>query len=151
MKAILPSTVCLALLACSFLQAADDPRLSRLEAADNARIAATKAADTTALGELLSEDLHYGHSSGNFDTKASFIDFLASGKAKYTAYENELRTFTFPAPGIAIMSGRAHVKVETPTGGGMDSMVAYLAVWREENGKWRFLAWQAGRIPPKVP
>ena len=96
------------------------------------------------------DDLHYGHSSGTVDTKASFIDSLVSGRARYTTYDHEERKFTFPAPGIALMSGRCHVKVVTATGG-MDSQVGYLAVWREENGKWRFLAWQSCRIPPKNP
>ena len=34
--------------------------------------------------------------------------------------------------------------VETAKGG-LDSPIGYLAVWRQENGQWRFLAWQACR------
>lgn len=125
--------------------AADEAQLRALEAADDARIAAVKAADSSRLRDILSDDLHYGHSSGPVDSKASFIESLASGRVRYTAYENSERKFTFPSTGIALMSGRAHVKVETATGG-MDSDVGYLAVWRQENGEWRFLAWQACRI-----
>lgn len=139
-----PAVVALVISLSSTL-GADEAQLRALEAVDDARIAAVKAADAARLGEILSDALHYGHSSGPVDTKASFIESLASGRVRYTAYENSERKFTFPAPGIALMSGRAHVKVETAKGG-MDSEVGYLAVWREENGKWRFLAWQACRI-----
>jgi len=31
----------------------------------------------------------------------------------------------------------------------MDSVLSYLAVWREENGQWRFLAWQSCKLPVK--
>lgn len=134
----------------SSLTFAGDSRLANLQAADDARVAAVKAADPAKLGEILSEDLHYGHSSGPVDSKDSFIESLVSGRAKYVDYHHEERNFTFPAPGMALMSGRARVKVVTATGG-MDSLVGYLAVWREENGKWRFLAWQSCRIPSKNP
>ena len=26
-----------------------------------------------------------------------------------------------------------------------------LAVWREEKGQWRFLAWQSNKVPPPAP
>lgn len=135
----------IAFIGLSTLHADEAPRLAALEAADDARIAAVKAADGARLGAILSDDLHYGHSSGPVDTKASFIESLVSGRVKYAVYRNEKREFTFPSPGIALMSGRAHVKVVTATGG-MDSPIGYLAVWRQENGTWRFLAWQACRI-----
>ncbi|MCC6355505.1 MAG: nuclear transport factor 2 family protein [Verrucomicrobiae bacterium] len=142
----LPAVIALVLSLSSAL-AADEAQFRALEAADDDRIAAVKTADATRLREILSDALHYGHSSGPVDTKASFIESLTSGRVKYTAYDNVERKFTFPSPGIALMSGRAQVKVETAKGG-MDSEVGYLAVWRQENGKWRFLAWQACRIAP---
>jgi hypothetical protein len=44
------------------------------------------------------------------------------------------------------MTGRAHIKAEA-AGALMDSVLSFLAVWREEQGQWRFLAWQSCRIP----
>lgn len=149
-KTLILAALGAAILCSNLVHAADDARVAALQAADDARIAAIKAADAAKLSEILSGDLHYGHSSGPVDTKASFIDSLVSGRARYVAYENEERNFTFPAPNIALMSGRAHVQVATAKGG-MDSMIGYLAVWREEEGKWRFLAWQSCRIAPKTP
>ena len=79
------------------------------------------------------------------DSKGAFIDLISSGKTKYLAYEYVDRKFTFPAPGIALMTGKARVKAETATGQ-MDSTLSFLAVWREEGGKWKFLAWQSARL-----
>ncbi|MBL9154722.1 MAG: nuclear transport factor 2 family protein [Verrucomicrobiales bacterium] len=121
-----------------------------LAAADDARIAAILKADTAALTGMLSDDLHYAHSSGAVDSKAVFLSNLQSGGIRYTGYQPQERKFTFPAPGIALMTGRAHIQAETAKGK-MDSILSYLAVWREENGQWRFLAWQSCRLPTETP
>ena len=83
------------------------------------------------------------------DTKQSFIESLTTGRTKYLALDYEERAFTFPAPGIALMTGRAHVKVANATGE-VDMQLSFLSVWREENGKWRFLAWQSCKLPAPV-
>lgn len=128
--------------------AADDTALNaRLTAADDARIAAMRSPDREKLAAVFADDLHYAHSNGVVDTKTSFIDTLTSGKTKYVGYDHVERTFTHPAPGIALMSGRARIQAETAKGK-MDSILSYLAVWREENGQWRFLAWQSCKLPP---
>lgn len=116
-------------------------------AADDARVAAMQAAYAAKLNEILADDLRYSHSNGVVDTKASLIQLLTSGAAKYVAFDYEERNFTFPAPDVALMSGRARVVVETAKGG-MDAVLAFLAVWRKgEDGQWRFLAWQSCRLP----
>jgi ketosteroid isomerase-like protein len=126
--------------------AEDHPSLAAVKAADKARVAAMQSGARAQLDGIFSDELRYAHSNGVVDTKASFIDILSAGKTKYVGYDYEEQSFTFPAPGIALMSGRAHVKAET-AGGTMDSVLSFLAVWREENGKWRFLAWQSCKLP----
>lgn len=121
-----------------------------LAAADDARIAAILQADTAALAGLLSDELHYAHSNGAVDSKAVFLANLRSGGIRYTGYQPQERAFTFPAPGIALMTGRAHIRAETAKGQ-MDGILGYLAVWREEKGQWRFLAWQSCRLPAETP
>ena len=120
-----------------------------LEAADTARVAAMRAGDRAALSHAFSDDLRYAHSNGIVDSKASFIDVLATSKTKYLGYDYEERNFSFPAPGIALMTGRARIKVESNSGQ-MDNVISFLAIWREEQGQWRFLAWQSCRLPPAV-
>lgn len=117
-----------------------------VRAADDARIAAMRQPDKSALGAAFSDELRYSHSNGVVDTKASFIDVLVSGKTKYLGYDHVEREFTFPAPGIALMSGKARIQAESAKGK-MDSVLAYLAVWKEEGGQWKFLAWQSCRLP----
>ena len=130
---------------------ADDARTPAVTATDDARVAATKSADREKLTAIFSDDLRYAHSSGTVDTKQSYIESLTSGRTKYLTLEYEERTFTFPAPGIALMTGRAHVKVANATGE-VDMLLSFLSVWREENGKWRFLAWQSCKLPvPSAP
>lgn len=118
-----------------------------MKAADKVRVAAMQSGDRTQLDGIFSDELRYAHSNGVVDTKASFIDILSAGKTEYVGYDYEEQSFTFPAPGIALMSGRAHVKAESD-GKTMDAVLSFLAVWREENGKWRFLAWQSCKLPP---
>lgn len=117
-----------------------------VRSADDARIAAMRQPDKSALEAAFSDDLRYSHSNGIVDTKASFIDVLVSGKTKYLGYDHVEREFTFPAPGIALMSGKARIQAESAKGK-MDSVLAYLAVWKEEGGQWKFLAWQSCRLP----
>lgn len=132
------------------LRAADAPLLTALRTADDKRVAATIAADEARLSEILSDDLHYAHSSGAVDSKASFTEALVSGRTKYVSVEYEERDFTFPAPGIALMTGRAHLKVRTASGD-VDMIAGFLGVWREEKGHWRFLAWQSCKLPTPAP
>jgi len=126
--------------------AAEDADVTALTAVDDARVAAMLSADGEALETLLSDELHYAHSNGTVDTKKFFIEVLRSGKTRYLGYEHLERHFTFPAPGLALMTGRARVQAETPDTA-VDAVLSYLAVWREEGGRWRFLAWQSCRVP----
>ena len=125
---------------------AEDTRTAALTTADTERVAAMKSADREKLAAILSDDLRYAHSSGTVDTKPSFIESLTAGRTKYLTLDYEERAFTFPAPGIALMTGRAHLRVANATGE-TDMLLGFLGVWREENGKWRFLAWQSCKLP----
>src|SRR5436190_11375648 len=109
MKTSSAIALCLVIFTGIVLQAADDPNLAAVTAADEARVAAMREGDREKLTAIFSDDLRYAHSSGVVDTKASFTDVLATGKTKYVGYDYVERQFTFPAPGIALMTGRAHV------------------------------------------
>jgi ketosteroid isomerase-like protein len=131
--------------------AADDPQLAAVKAADTARVAAMKSPDRERLNAIFSNELRYSHSTGAVDTKASFIELLLAGKTRYVGYDYDEQNFTFPAPGIALMTGRLHLTGINPAGP-MDIWLNFLAVWREESGHWRFLSWQSCKVaPPTVP
>jgi hypothetical protein len=125
---------------------ADEALTAALVAADDARIAAMRNPIEATLAAVFSDELRYTHSNGLVDTKATFLDVLVSGKTKYLGYDHVERSFSFPAPGIALMNGRARVRAETAKGQ-MDAVLSYLAVWRKEGNAWKFLAWQSCRLP----
>lgn len=152
MKNRILTVLCASALSC--VHAQDDSRTTALTTAlttaDNARVGAMLRPDSAALGAALSDELRYAHSNGIVDTKDSLIDTLLKGRTKYLSYDYEERKFSFPAPEIALMSGRAHIKAATASGE-MDSVLSYLSVWRLEKGQWRFLAWQSCRLPAAKP
>jgi hypothetical protein len=133
------------------LQAADDSPAATLGAADDERVSAIVAADPARLTAIFSDELRYAHSTGAVDDKASYMDSLVSGRTKYVVYDYEERKFTFPVPGIALMAGRVHIQSTNAAGAVSDAVLSVLAVWREEQGKWRFLAWQSCRLPLPTP
>jgi hypothetical protein len=143
----------LLLLPLSTVRAADaaktsDAKLAAVQAADDARVAAMKLGHREKLDGIFSDDLHYAHSTGEVDTKGSLIDKLTSGKTKYQSIDYEKRDFTFPAPSIALMTGRVHIRASTGENT-TDNVLSFLAAWRLEKGHWRFLAWQSCKLPPK--
>lgn len=151
MKRIFSILTVLALTSFCSANAADKPAkvpLAALEAADDARIAATKAGNEEKLRAIFSDDLHYAHSTGDVDSKTSLISKVTSGKTKYVVMEYEKREFTLPAPEIALMTGRIHMRAvsgENTT----DTLFSFLGAWRLENGEWHFLAWQSCKLPTK--
>ena len=121
-------------------------------AADDERCAATQAGDRTRLAASYSDDLHYAHSNGKIDTKASQIEGVINGPNIYEKFEYKDRTFVPAGPGVVLMKGRVLVHMKSKaTGQKLVNDLNYLAVWREENGKWRFLAWQSCRNVPPAP
>ena len=131
-------------LTCS---AADNPEIARVTSADDARVAAMLAPTREKLEAVLSAELRYAHSNGQVDSKDALIASLTDGSATYSKYAYQDRTFTFPAPGIALMAGRFDVKAVVK-GNPAESTISFLAVWRLEKGEWKFLAWQSCKIPP---
>ena len=107
--------------------AEDSPVLVAVKAADKARVAAMQSGDRAKLDTVFSDELRYAHSNGIVDSKKSFIEILSAGKTKYVGYDYEEQNFTFPAPGIALMTGRAHIKAESE-GKAMDAVLSFLAV-----------------------
>jgi len=128
---------------------ADEKLIAAVRAADDERIAATKAADRARLSAIYSDELHYAHSSGKVDTKASQIQGIVGGSNKYEAFDHKNRTFVPAGPGVVLMKGRVLMQMANKnTGAKTTNDLNYLAVWREEGGKWRFLAWQSCKNPP---
>ena len=134
-------------LAVGSLSAAEDQLIAAVRAADDERLAATQAADPALLAAIFSDELRYGHSSGKVDTKASYVRALASHSTVYESFKYLERNFKPAGPGIVLMSGRVVIHASN-AGQKVVNDLNYLAVWREEGGVWRFLAWQSCKNPP---
>lgn len=151
----LPLLLALAALLAPALRAADSTAAA-LRAADDERVAAILAAGAASadaparLTAIFSDELRYAHSSGTVDTKASYINTLVHRLTVYEAFEYQEREFKLVAPGVAVMTGRAHVKSHSADNAN-DMILSFLAVWREESGQWRFRAWQSCRLIPPTP
>lgn len=147
MKILLRLLPLLALLVTA-VRAADAKMLAALRAADDERVAATLAGDRARLAASYSDELHYAHSNGQVDNKASQIEGVATSAASYDRFEYKDRTFVPIGPGIVLMKGRVIVHMTNKQSGQkIANDLNYLAVWREEKGRWRFLAWQSCKNP----
>ena len=147
---LLTVLLCAPGLTMATLRAADSSLLPTLRAADDERIAAMAAADARRLDDILSDALRYAHSTGAVDTKASFIETLTTGKSKYLQVEYETRDFTPLGSDVALMTGRATFHI-VARGQPLTLHLSFLAVWRNEHGRWRFVAWQSCPLPAAPP
>jgi hypothetical protein len=138
--------LCLSVASATALRADDTAIIAAVRAADDARVTATITADPAGLAALYSDQLHYAHSNGLIDTKRSFVESLTSGRTDYQQVDYVQRDFIPLGPGSVLMKGRALVRVGIPDGSMLIDL-NFLAVWREEGGRWRFLAWQSSRNP----
>jgi hypothetical protein len=134
----------------SLLRGADDKLIAAVRAADDERVSATKAADKSRLEAIYSKDLHYAHSNGKIDNQAAYIESLLKRTTVYEKFDYVVREFRQVGPGVVTMHGRALVESSSAAGKQQNDL-NYLAVWKEENGKWRFFAWQSCKNPPGTP
>lgn len=137
------------LLVCLFClggaRAAEADDFAAVKAADQARITATIAGDTLKLAELLSDDLRYAHADGRVQTKAQFISAVASNKVQYLSFTPEDVALQPVAPGVVAMQGGARLAARA-NGQRHEFTLRFLAVWRQENERWRLVAYQSAQL-----
>ena len=122
--------------------------ITAVRLADDERIAATLAGDINALKAIYSDEMYYAHSSGKLDSKTSQLEGIATGLYKYTKFDYKERAFTPIAPTVVLMKGAALLALTRLSGEKILLDINYLGVWRLEDGKWKFMAWQAARNVP---
>jgi hypothetical protein len=133
------------------LAPAETQLISAVRAADDERVGAILAADRARLDAILSDQLRYTHSNGSVDTKQTFIEALVTRGTVYETCDYLLRDFHPASADIVLMTGRMNLKARS-TAGSFASEVSLLGVWRLEDGRWRFLAWQSAKLtPPPAP
>ena len=123
----------------------DDIQL--ISALEKRRYRAMVLADVTTLTELLADEVVYTHSNAERDTKASYIEKIATGRLSYTEITRPEEHIVV-AGATAVVAGRMVADVFV---GGVQRHLdnRCLAVWVCADGRWHLLAFQ-GTIIPKA-
>jgi ketosteroid isomerase-like protein len=139
----------LALGASSLLRSGSAVAQAGDEAAVNQAVEALRKAmvdaDKAGLEALVADQLSYGHSSGTIESKAVFVEVVASKKTIY-------KSITLSDASTAVAGNNAIVRhvfsAETEAGGRPGTAkVGVLQVWQKQDGRWKLLARQAFRLP----
>ena len=124
---------------------AEGPDAAAVAEAVSALTKAMLMPDKAKLEALTADQLSYGHSSGNVEDKATFVDVVASKKTVYKSIELSKQT-------IAVAGNDAIVRhaweSESGTGDGKwnVSKIGVLQVWQKQASGWRLLARQAFKV-----
>jgi ketosteroid isomerase-like protein len=131
-------------LICAVQTVAAEPAVISAVKADKARLAAMMAGDGEALARLMSDQLRFVHSDGRVESKADYVKNMMAGDTEYAdAKTSELETTQVSADVVVVIGVQEMRKRLGPTWS--DIKLRYLAVWRNESGVWRMVAWQSAR------
>jgi ketosteroid isomerase-like protein len=101
--------------------------------------AAVLALDFDRLDEIYAEDFLFTHSTGDVDTKATWIEALRSGRSSYTARSVDQITVENHGS-VAITSGRIHAKSVSNDPRWHEYSIWYVRVYELQDGQWRLLS-----------
>ncbi|MEY2804188.1 MAG: hypothetical protein RL657_1524 [Pseudomonadota bacterium] len=119
--------------------------LNHIAERDRARIAALLAKDTTALNDLLDDELVYVHSTGVADTKTSYLEGLVTGVWDYHKLEIRNPHFVIHNATVLVFCRMA---IDITVRGQFRSFESNaLLVWVERPNGWKLAAVQSSSIP----
>ena len=103
--------------------------------------------DIALLDKVLADDLTYTHSTGNTDTKASYIDKLKTGKMRYftAEYVSEPRVQILSSD-TALTFGQIKVATLGPNHLPAPATLAFLHVFVKRHGQWQLVAHQSAKV-----
>jgi hypothetical protein len=115
---------------------------------EDQRYAAMQQKDVVKLDALLHEELTYVHSSGDIDTKSSYLNGLKNGVWTYDAITRSDQTLRV-TDSVALVFNRLEVDlVARGQPKKLDNLA--LAVWVFENSQWQLVAVQSGIRRPSM-
>jgi hypothetical protein len=108
--------------------------LLEIQRLEDQRLALMIAGDVAGLEKILADELLYGHSSGQIDTKRAFLQMIDDQTLKYISIESKLDHVVAASAQIMIASG--FLKTSAEIGETRKTVSGrYLAIWRSaENG-----------------
>jgi hypothetical protein len=104
------------------------------------------ALDYAALGDFLSDDLSYAHSTGVVESKMAYLDGLRGGLYEYGSITRASGN-TMLFLGVAFTTGAIDMCVGTKGAAKSVIRLQHVLIWREEAAVWHLLLRQATRIP----
>jgi hypothetical protein len=117
---------------------------SRVIEADDRRIQALLSGDARTLAEIAHPNLIYVHHTGRRDTYQSYIDALASGRAKFFSIVRQLEAIV-PVPCGCVVHGIVDVKAEV-AGVPKAATYQFSAFWLQENDSLRLMLWASTQL-----
>lgn len=147
LKYLLPLACLLASLISHTLLAADSETDTVGKKVAALRLAMIDA-DATALKALSSPLLSYGHSGGNIENQAEFIEKIVSGKSDFVTMDLSEQTISISGDTALVR----HILNADIKDGGVSNTIklGVLLVWQKQQGEWKLLARQAFKFPPPV-
>jgi ketosteroid isomerase-like protein len=112
---------------------------------DRKRMTAMAEKDIKTLGDVISDDLIYTHSSARLDTKASLIGNMENGSTVYTSVvPSDVKAQDLGD--TVVLTGVCRISVNS--GGKANSFgVRFTDVYANKGGKWQMVTWQSTRLP----
>ena len=123
---------------------ADTPDAEAIkQALENLR-QAMLAGDKAKLEALTADQLSYGHSAGKLETKAEFIEVIASKKTVYKMLE--FTDVTVAVVGTSAILRHNWTGLSVSDGKESPSKIGVLQAWTKVDGAWKLLGRQAFRV-----
>jgi ketosteroid isomerase-like protein len=102
--------------------------------------------ERAALESIAADQLSYGHSGGLVETKAQFVEKIASGQSDFVTIELKNQTIAISG-NTAIVRHELHATTNDNNKPG-EVHLKIMLVWQKQNKEWKLLARQAVKITP---
>ena len=112
---------------------------------DRKRMDAMCRQDSSALREILADDLIYTHSSARMDTKESLIGNMEAGSTVYQKIETS-DVVAQDLGDAVVVTGVARITVSS-NGKPNSFGVRFTDVYANRGGQWQMVTWQSTRLP----
>lgn len=103
-------------------------------------------ADRNVLGDIASDKLSYGHSSGKVENKKEFVETIASGASVFEQLQVENQHIDIEN-NTAIVRHTLVGRTNDPGKGPAALKIGIVLVWTKDSGDWKLLARQAFKLP----
>lgn len=126
--------------------AAQSKQESAVAAAVEAMRKAMVDADKSMLEKLSHDGLSYGHSGGNVENKALFVENIVNANSDFVAIDLTDQTIYISGK-TAIVRHRLNASTNNKNAGPGTVKLAVITVWQKERKDWKMLARQAVKLP----